>query len=121
MLFQLPFVATLMGVALAASPSKPAANPEIPFWTVTREIESFLKKVPKYEKGYWLPNGLPQGCKDVATAMKMNPKDFKVFNVKYEDCDQPWVFCRHKDADTSEQSMIEKFGRIPVQMRSFVR
>jgi hypothetical protein len=45
----------------------------------------------------------------------------EVYNVFYEDCDRPWVICRHKDAPMSIEKMIDNFGRLPVRLRSLVR
>lgn len=120
MYVQLPFIALLAGGALAASPDKPFATPKIPESKLGGDLEAFWK-APKSEKGYWLPGGLPEGCRSVALAKGYNPADFKTFNVKYSDCDQPWVFCRHKNAPASESQMIETLGEIPVAARSFVR
>jgi hypothetical protein len=45
----------------------------------------------------------------------------EVYNVHYEDCDTPWVICRHKDAPMSIEKMIDNFGRLPVRLRNLVR
>ena len=121
MYVQIPLIALLgAGVALAASPDKPGVKPPVPERKLGAELESAWK-APKAEKGYWLPNGIPEGCKYVAQQKGFNPSDFKVFNVKYSDCDQPWVFCRHKNAGATEAQMINKLGQLPVKARSFIR
>lgn len=76
--FSLPVVAAILGTALAANPDKPAASPEVPYWTVNNEIGGILPQPPKHEKGYWKDGGLPEGCRSVITAKGMNPRDFKV-------------------------------------------
>lgn len=86
MLVKLPVIAAILGSALAANPDKPGASPKVPYWQVNDEIAAFLPKAPSAEKGYWLDGGLPEGCRMVITAKGMNPRDFKVFNVKYSDC-----------------------------------
>ncbi|KAF3920121.1 hypothetical protein AA313_de0202373 [Arthrobotrys entomopaga] len=69
----------------------------------------------------WGDGWIPQGCKDRFLARGLSPKDAKVYNIKYTDCDRAWTFCRHKDAQLSIEQMADFFGRMPVHMRSLVR
>jgi hypothetical protein len=65
---------------------------------------------------------LPARCHDVAESWEnKSPYDMEVYNVLYEDCDTPWVICRHKDAPMSIEKMIDNFGRLPVRLRNLVR
>lgn len=47
--------------------------------------------------------------------------DMEVFNVKYTDCGDVWIMCRHKDTQITREDMIDTFGRMPVQARQYVR
>lgn len=121
-MFFKPFVATLLSASavLAANPDKPAVNPPVPYWGVHDGLMEVMT-APKWSQDYWLPNGMPQSCKEIAQSKGLNPSDFKIFNAKYSDCDMKWVMCRHKNAGATERDMIDKLGRIPVKMRSYVR
>lgn len=78
----------------------------------------------------WTNNLIPATCKDRVESRKYNgtqlsASDVEVFNVTYDDCDgegdRPWVFCRHKDAEASQDTLAEMFGRLPVRMRSYLK
>lgn len=51
----------------------------------------------------------------------LSPYDMQVFNVTYTDCDEPWVFCRHREPPNSQLDLVRQFGRLPVKMRNYVR
>ncbi|EWC47391.1 hypothetical protein DRE_00359 [Drechslerella stenobrocha 248] len=69
----------------------------------------------------WGRGWIPQGCKDRFISKGYQASDAEVFNVKYDDCDRAWTFCRHKDSQLSIGQMVNKFGRLPIHMRSLVR
>lgn len=74
----------------------------------------------KWEISPWLDGGaIPRRCKEYAEGEKLNPVDIEVSDVKFDDCDEPWVFCRHKDAQPLEQ-LVKSFAWLPVQGRSAV-
>lgn len=47
-------------------------------------------------------------------------KNIQVWETTYEDCQQPWTFCRCKDSTVTQHEMVEEFGRIPVALRENV-
>ncbi|KAM7203798.1 hypothetical protein V8F20_003804 [Naviculisporaceae sp. PSN 640] len=69
----------------------------------------------------WANGYIPEYCKYEANAQGVSPYDIQVFNITYSDCSTPWVFCRHKDSPTSQNDMVNQFGRLPVKMRNYVR
>lgn len=107
-------------LVLAGNPSKPEMNPGFPRDRFETDLRNNLH--PTHSKwDYWGAGWIPQGCKDIATGHGLNPNDFTIFNVHYDDCGEAWTFCRHKNAGASEIDMIDIFGRMPVHMRSYIR
>ncbi|KAF2104712.1 hypothetical protein NA57DRAFT_70919 [Rhizodiscina lignyota] len=77
-----------------------------------------------YTLDKWGDGWIPQESKTIVTSvggLSFNPSDFLVYNVHYADCPDPWVFCHHKDAGITIDSMASQFGRLPIQMRQWVR
>lgn len=113
-------VLALASLAIAATPSKPAMSPAIDRGKFETNLRNSLHPTHS-TRDYWGAGWIPQSCKDIATGHGLNPNDFTIFNVHYDDCHEGWTFCRHKNAGASEIDMIDIFGRVPVRMRSFVR
>lgn len=65
--------------------------------------------------------GIPLRCKAVAEAEGFSPYDIEVFNVHYTDCNDVWIMCRHHASPMSQIDMIDRFGRLPVRARSYIR
>ncbi|TLS22495.1 uncharacterized protein PpBr36_09969 [Pyricularia pennisetigena] len=63
----------------------------------------------------------PEGCRVEAEAARLQAADFRVYEVRYGDCDEPWHMCVHDEAGSSKEHLAEQFGLIPVGMRSYVR
>ncbi|KFY97590.1 hypothetical protein V500_02006 [Pseudogymnoascus sp. VKM F-4518 (FW-2643)] len=70
----------------------------------------------------WAHGTIPESC--AAQGKNANPPlktaDFHIFDVRYTDCDEPWIMCRHKDAPLSINQLIDYFGRLPVHERQSV-
>ncbi|KAL4886637.1 hypothetical protein BJY04DRAFT_178054 [Aspergillus karnatakaensis] len=100
---------------------KPIMDPAVPFDQMDPFLYNNTKATPAtYEQ--WEFGWLPARCHDVAESWEnQDPYDMEVFNVTYEDCAQPWVMCRHKEAQLTLDQMIDNFGRLPVRMRNLVR
>jgi len=64
---------------------------------------------------------MPNRCYLEAVAYNWNPYDVEVFNVKYPDCNDAWIMCRHNNSPVTKIDMVDIFGRIPVQARQAVR
>ncbi|KAL4900074.1 hypothetical protein BDW74DRAFT_162353 [Aspergillus multicolor] len=117
---------TWASLALALLPlslaqlDKPIMSPAVPFDQMDANLYNNLNPTPATYSA-WDYGYLPARCHDVAESENVSPYDMEVFNVTYEDCDRPWVMCRHKEADLSLDQMIDNFGRLPVRMRNLVR
>ncbi|KAM7211034.1 hypothetical protein V8F06_013582 [Rhypophila decipiens] len=112
--------AALLGLASAQNPSKPNINPAFNRGRIETDLRNNLRP-HQSNWDYWGAGWIPQGCRDIAGWKNLNPNDFTVFNVHYDDCGEAWTFCRHKNAGASEIDMIDIFGRLPVRMRSYIR
>ncbi|EER41887.1 conserved hypothetical protein [Histoplasma capsulatum H143] len=75
-------------------------------------------------------DGYPEFCWNEARAQRSNddkrprcePGRLNVYNVTYEDCpDQdPWVLCHCTDAQQTLNDMVERVGKIPPGLRSYM-
>ncbi|KAL8977051.1 MAG: hypothetical protein Q9177_006714 [Variospora cf. flavescens] len=116
---------TLSLLALRASAVDPYAPVNKPALTppggVPELLEAHFPLTPAtFTK--WDPNKVPQHCVDIARLEKQKePWNFEVYDVKYEDCATPWVFCHHKTSQITLNDAASRFGRIPVGARQFVR
>lgn len=118
MLFKTSILA--LAALAAAGPDKPAMNPGLNRNGLKQGLLDNLHPMHSTWE-YWEKGWLPQSCRDIAKDHGLNPADFTVFNVHYDDCSAAWTFCRHKDSGADEISMIDIFGRMPVTMRGFIR
>ncbi|KAM5344299.1 hypothetical protein ACJ41O_012836 [Fusarium nematophilum] len=81
------------------------------------------------EIAQWDAGRIPQACWNVTQAK--GEDDFvggscplsklEVYNVTYDDCSDPWVFCRCSDANDNLETVVSDFGRLPVAARDNVR
>lgn len=114
-------LAALIAVAAGAGkPYLPTIKPPFDWDRMETDFLTYLTPTNSSVRN-WQAGWIPKACSDFAQDHNLNESDFKVFNVYYEDCSEPWIFCRHNDAAASEHDMIEMFGRMPVDMRSYVR
>lgn len=112
--------AHLVVTASAQNPDKPTIKPPMKWDRMENDLRRNLSPANSTRK-YWSPGWIPATCKDFADGHNLSSSNFTVFNVNYDDCSEPWIFCRHMNATASELDMIEMFGRMPVRMRSYVR
>ncbi|KAI0172563.1 hypothetical protein GGR52DRAFT_591079 [Hypoxylon sp. FL1284] len=87
-------------------------------------IEAGLNKslpLTEYRLEMFTNGEIPQDCKDRAEGGNSTAADFEVFKVSYTDCDQPWIMCRHKEADVDADKMATVFGQMPLGMREFTK
>lgn len=54
----------------------------------------------------WADIHIIQWCKEKTKAHGYNPQDMYSFNVHYDDCDPPWIFCLHKDYASIKEEII---------------
>jgi|SRR5687768_154048 hypothetical protein len=55
----------------------------------------------------WASIHILDWCKAQTQGFGLNPNDVETWNVHYDDCIEPWIMCRHKDARASKEQMIE--------------
>ncbi|KAI0112351.1 hypothetical protein F4776DRAFT_656962 [Hypoxylon sp. NC0597] len=101
--------------------SRPAIIPPFDLQgTIEKGLQEHLTS-SKWSISYWNKSMLPLGCNQIADQYLTNIANLEVFQVQYDDCSQPWVMCRHKDAKTDANTMAETFGKIPLGMREYVK
>ncbi|KAL4785302.1 hypothetical protein BJX76DRAFT_356179 [Aspergillus varians] len=64
---------------------------------------------------------IPKDCQDLGEGEDLNVTDFEVYQVQYDDCSDPWLFCRHKDVEVDIFTAAETFSKLPVRVRDWVR
>ncbi|KAL2871414.1 uncharacterized protein BJX67DRAFT_377189 [Aspergillus lucknowensis] len=105
--------------ARAADLDKPALTSNLDYL-----LEGNVNNLPSNGGPYWgkWEAGLmPADCKSIAEDQGLNPTDFEVWDIFFNDCQDGWSFCRHKDSADSFETLVDTFGRMPVRMRSWVR
>jgi len=73
-------------------------------------------------------SSVPQVCKDYGSGkawgmdgdIQCDVANMEAREVFYEDCEQSWTLCRCPDANMSLDQMQERFGQVPVGIRSYV-
>lgn len=128
-------------VALVASQrlNKPALQPDLD--NLKQGLLDNLHPVhstrDRFKAGY-----IPSDCKRIAQGEGLNPADIQVWNIHYDDvspllpcllpcrdqdtdyktqCSTPWIVCYHKNSFASLDSLVDRFGRVPVHTRQWVR
>ncbi|KAL3435590.1 hypothetical protein BDV09DRAFT_204020 [Aspergillus tetrazonus] len=67
------------------------------------------------------PNGyIPKDCQDLGSGEGYNASEFEVYEVTYDDCADPWLFCRHKDVEVDIATAAETFSKLPVKVRQIL-
>lgn len=113
------FVAALLtGQTLAGDLTKPALRGGMDDFQPGLKKYLTTKQATVTEK----PGKIAEGCVERIKEEKLDIMDVDTYEVKYEDCDQPWYICVHKDAknQTIDQA-VENFGKVPVRMRQWVK
>ncbi|KAH7310775.1 hypothetical protein B0I35DRAFT_489586 [Stachybotrys elegans] len=122
-----PFVNFGLTALLAAAsvvnaqdkPTKPLINP-----LMHLNMDTFARYLPPMGHNRvedWSNEHIVRFCRGETVNRGMNPWDVESFNVFYNDCDAPWIMCRHRGSNVSKQQMIETFGRLPLGVREHVR
>ncbi|OJJ07852.1 hypothetical protein ASPVEDRAFT_66052 [Aspergillus versicolor CBS 583.65] len=111
--------AALAAIPASAALDKPALTPDLDYL-----LDGNTANLPQNGGAHWgkWEDGLmPEDCKSIAEGQDLNPADFEVYDVFYDDCQDAWSFCRHKDSPEDLETLVNTFGRVPVRMRSWVR
>jgi hypothetical protein len=129
-------VSALSALALAQAQQleKPALSSNLDYLLEgnTANLPSIASQISIWEAGH-----IPKDCKDLGEGESLSAADFEVYNVQYDDvrlpyalfysiannrqCSDPWIICRHKDAEPVIADVAETFGKLPVKVRDWVR
>lgn len=104
----------------SAQLDKPVIDPEFPSGGLDQGLNDHLR-APGSSWDAWEEGWIPEDCKNMIEGTEFSVQDITPFNIHYDDCEDPWVFCRHKDSPLSEDYIVDAFGKMPVRFRSFVR
>ncbi|KAL8664830.1 MAG: hypothetical protein Q9202_002692 [Teloschistes flavicans] len=69
----------------------------------------------------WPAGWIPASCKAITQNEHYNPVDVSTYFVHYDDCTDPWILCYHEDSSAPLETLIDRFGRLPVHTRQWVR
>ena len=69
----------------------------------------------------WDPGWIPADCKAIIESKQLSATDVQVYSVHYNDCNTPWIMCRHKASLNPLLELIDHFSRVPVRSRQWVR
>ncbi|KAL1868222.1 hypothetical protein VTK73DRAFT_3784 [Phialemonium thermophilum] len=110
-----------VGLAQDKPPTKPVISPALDYFNTMEAKLVANMPLQSFTSDDWGAGWIPQDCFDQAKVLGKNPADMLVFNVHYSDCPEPWIMCLHKDVASHKSLMIDRFGRVPLQMREYIR
>ncbi|KAL3476730.1 hypothetical protein BJX99DRAFT_227225 [Aspergillus californicus] len=114
-----PLIAlSALALTQAQSLDKPALTDDLDYL-----LEGNAANLPTVNSqiAVWESGWIPKDCKDIAEGEDLTATDFEVFQVQYDDCDDPWLICRHTEAESDIFTVAETFGKLPVRIRDWVR
>ncbi|KAL4875670.1 hypothetical protein BJY04DRAFT_201363 [Aspergillus karnatakaensis] len=112
-------VLTLVAAASAADKlTKPALSDDLDYLLAGNQANLPGKS---YSIFPWTPGKIPHDCRTHAQSYDHPLSEIEVYDVLYEDCNTKWVFCRHKDAESSIQTAASTFGKVPAGIRDWTR
>ncbi|KAL4763439.1 uncharacterized protein BDW70DRAFT_131740 [Aspergillus foveolatus] len=82
----------------------------------TNNLPTVNSQIAVWPSGY-----IPKDCQDLGSGEGYNANEFEVYEVTYDDCADPWLFCRHKDVEVDIATAAETFSKLPVKVRDWVR
>ncbi|KAI9792066.1 MAG: hypothetical protein M1816_003048 [Peltula sp. TS41687] len=83
-------------------------------------LMDYLPSTPStYTK--WPRGWIADDCKSMTEKAGLDPVNVTTYAVTYNDCDTPWILCWHKDSPSPLTNLIDRFGRLPVRTREWVR
>ncbi|KAL4776969.1 hypothetical protein BDW60DRAFT_175171 [Aspergillus nidulans var. acristatus] len=111
--------ASALFLALArAELDKPALTPDLDYLLEgnANSLPTVNSQIAAWPSGY-----IPKDCQDLGSGEGYNASEFEVYEVTYDDCADPWLFCRHKDVEVDIATAAETFSKLPVKVRDWVR
>ncbi|RYP64117.1 hypothetical protein DL770_009251 [Monosporascus sp. CRB-9-2] len=107
--------------ALAASQFHPVISPELSRGQIADGLVHHMKQTYGTAEN-WGAGWIYESCKSEAQMRGYNPNDIEIFNVFYEDCNEPWIMCRHRGVSSpTKAEMVERFGKLPLRTRQYIR
>ncbi|CEL06014.1 hypothetical protein ASPCAL07126 [Aspergillus calidoustus] len=119
MKYAMKLLSTLSLAALASAQlDKPALTSNLDYL-----LEGNTANLPttSHSIAIWSQGWIPKDCKDLGEGEDLDATDFEIYQVSYDDCSDPWLVCRHKEAPNDISAIAETFGRVPVKIRDWVR
>ncbi|KAK8131100.1 hypothetical protein PG984_007538 [Apiospora sp. TS-2023a] len=125
-------IKALLSLGLAAAAAN-AASTKVDIWArlskpaVRKDFTGFeqllVTNLPETQHNIsvWTSGWIPSDCNGYASSHNVSAADFIIYQIQYTDCSDPWIMCYHKDSETSIESIAKQFGRIPIQMREWVK
>ena len=110
MLINLAIFILLAGSAIASDDILDLEEKEVitdgyDFGAMDKQLLEYLP-TKSYTQYQWHPGYIPGGCKNSTKTYHYNPQDIEVYTVTYEDCEDPWVICRHKDSPVAADDIF---------------
>ncbi|KAJ6543573.1 hypothetical protein DFH09DRAFT_1367915 [Mycena vulgaris] len=99
---------------------------ELPFPPLTLPPQRFdfssfdlTSSLPPAEITLAEPVSLPDSCAQYVGPAQECTSDMTALNVYFEDCGSPFTVCRCADAEMSMDTVLDRFGRVPVGLRRY--
>ncbi|KAL4881635.1 hypothetical protein BJY04DRAFT_218079 [Aspergillus karnatakaensis] len=113
------FIAAAFAALARAQLDKPALTSDLDYLLEGNVANLPSNGGPSWNK--WEAGLIPADCKSIAEGEGLNATDFEVWDIFYDDCEDGWTYCRHKDSADPIETLVDTFGRVPARMRSWVR
>ncbi|KAL4822056.1 hypothetical protein BDW67DRAFT_7134 [Aspergillus spinulosporus] len=117
-LFTFSAASALFLTLARAELDKPALTPDLDYLLEgnSNSLPTVNSQIAVWPSGY-----IPNDCQDLGSGEGYNASEFEVYEVTYDDCADPWLFCRHKDVEVDIATAAETFSKLPVKVRDWVR
>ncbi|KAL4989483.1 hypothetical protein BDW68DRAFT_67172 [Aspergillus falconensis] len=117
-LFTLSAASALFLTLARAELDKPALTSNLDYL-----LEGNANSLPTVDSqiAVWASGYIPKDCQDLGSGEGYDASEFEVYEVTYDDCSDPWLFCRHRDVEVDIATAAETFSKLPVKVRDWVR
>ncbi|KAK3369505.1 hypothetical protein B0T24DRAFT_722395 [Lasiosphaeria ovina] len=103
----------------AVTLQKPAVSPPFSEDAQDRDLRADLP-TRQWRFKPWPTFWMPKYCREEAVINQLQPADFEVRDVWYEDCAAAWTICRHRGAKEPWGDILKTLSQVPVGMRQHV-
>jgi hypothetical protein len=83
--------------------------------------------IPSHNVTKWESGPFPEGCYNITSgqgnvAGSCDVREMDVYDIRYDDCAQPWTICRCPEAANEDINvLVTDLGQLPVRARDYVR